>query len=97
MERRVICTDEVYRILIIAVARFILAVEEYLSFINAAIQKSVYAASSGVMILAKLVDKVLFIDIVEIQISARCTRRNVFGIYIALCTVGKLHIIPLAV
>ena len=57
---------ETDRILIMSVIRLIVAVEEHLRFIDAAIQQTVYAAAAGVMILTKLIDKALFVDIIEI-------------------------------
>ena len=70
VERRVAGAGEAYRILIVAIAGLIVAVEEYLGLVYTAVKQTVYAAAAGMVILAKLVDKVLLVDIVEIAVAA---------------------------
>ena len=69
MERRIGGAGEADGILIVPVARLIIAVEEDFGFINAAVQKTPDAAA-GMMVLAQLVDEMLTVDIVEVKISA---------------------------
>lgn len=66
MEGRIVGAFEFDRILVVAVIRFIIAVEEHLGLINAAVQQAVDTFIACVMILTKLFDKILFVDIVEV-------------------------------
>ena len=70
VERWVSGAGEADRILIIAVAGLVVAVEEYLGLVDSAVKQTVYA-SAGVVILTELVDKVLLVDVVQIKIAAR--------------------------
>ena len=73
MEGRIVLTREGDIVLIITVARVIVAVEEHLHLVDATIEKSPDALAAGVVILADLLDQILLIDIVEVEVTARAS------------------------
>ena len=66
VEGRIAGTFEADRVLIVAVIRLIITVEEHLGLIDTAVQQAVDTTASRVMILTEFVDEILFVDIVEI-------------------------------
>ena len=70
VEGRVVGAGEAYRVLVVAVAWLIVAVEKHLGLIYASVKQTVHALSAGMVILAQLVDEILLIYIVQITVAA---------------------------
>ena len=66
MEAWVARTSEFYRVIIASVIYIVVFVEEHFHLINSSVQKSSYTAVC-VMVLTDFVDKILFINIVQIK------------------------------
>lgn len=66
MEGRIVGAFKFDRILVVSVICFVITVEEHLGLINAAVQQAVDTFIACMMILTKLFDELLFVDIVEV-------------------------------
>ena len=73
VEGRIVGAFEFDRILVVAVIRFVIAVEEHLGLIDAAVQQSIDAAAARVMVLAPFIDHILLINIIEVIFAVMLT------------------------